>query len=273
MQVNASTHGITPFYFGEPSRPLFGCYQAPQGLVKRHTGVLLCYPVGPEYIRSHRAYRQLAIRLSKAGFGVLRYDHFGCGDSAGQFEECRLIDWMDGIPLAIREVRTRWSHTDVCVLGLTLGATLALIATAQAEKTAGMVLWDPVIDGCTYVKSLKDWHASTVASGAIPVCPAHRLVETHTEILGYPFSAEMFDDITRMNPLDLGRAPADRTLVVSTGGIDDAGPLRDHLQGLGVSVAAQNSAAPQVWRQEPYQAVIPHDILTNIVTWIAEVFV
>jgi len=272
MQADAHTQGISPVYFGDQSRPLFGCYQAPQGPVKRRTGVLMCYPVGPEYIRSHRAFRQLAVRLNRAGFGVMRYDHYGCGDSAGRFEECRLADWLDAIPLAIQEMRTKRGHTDVCVLGLTLGATLSLISTAKVDRVAGLILWDPMIDGVAYVQSLKDWQAGTIASGAIPERPAHQLDDTHTEVLGYAFSAELLDEISRIDPLAIERAPADRILVLETGGESRTASLREHLQHLGASVDSQTGHAPQTWRQEPYQAVIPHAVLTRIVDWIAEVF-
>jgi hypothetical protein len=149
---------------------------------------------------------------------------------------------------------------------------LSLVSAARAEKTSGMVLWDTVIDGRAYVQSLKEWHASSIASGAIPMRPRHHLDDTHTEILGYPFSAKLLDEITGINPLAIERAPADRILVVDAGDDAAAGPLREHLQRLGASVVVQNSAAPRVWRQEPYQAVIPHEVLTNIVAWIAEVF-
>ena len=74
---------IEPFYFGTSSKPLFGCYHVPQSALRRDCGVLFCAPMGSEYVRFHRAYRQLADRLAKAGFPVLRFDFYGCGDSSG----------------------------------------------------------------------------------------------------------------------------------------------------------------------------------------------
>ena len=52
--------------------------------------MVLCYPGGQEYIRSRRAFRQLAIRLSSAGFPVLRFDYHGCGDSSGDDDEGKI---------------------------------------------------------------------------------------------------------------------------------------------------------------------------------------
>ena len=44
---------------------------------------LLAQPIGHDYIKSHRAHRQIALRLSRRGVNVLRFDFTGCGDSEG----------------------------------------------------------------------------------------------------------------------------------------------------------------------------------------------
>ena len=70
------------FFFGNPGSPLYGSYESPSASVRRDCGIVLCYPLMAEYLRSHRAFRQLAVRLAEAGFPVLRFDYFGSGDSA-----------------------------------------------------------------------------------------------------------------------------------------------------------------------------------------------
>lgn len=77
---------MEPFYFGTPDEPLFGIYHPPVSEPVRDVGVLLCYPIGHEYIVSHRFYRQLSIRLAEAGFHVLRFDYYASGDSGGECE-------------------------------------------------------------------------------------------------------------------------------------------------------------------------------------------
>src|SRR5437773_7734152 len=73
---------VVPFYFGSPDKLLFGCYHEPSLERRRKCAVVVCQPVGHEYINSHRALRQLAARLCDAGFPVLRFDYYGCGDSS-----------------------------------------------------------------------------------------------------------------------------------------------------------------------------------------------
>jgi len=82
---------VAPFYFGSPDKLLFGCYHEPTLGRRRKCAVVVCQPVGHEYINSHRALRQLAARLCDAGFPVLRFDYYGCGDSSGSREEGTIL--------------------------------------------------------------------------------------------------------------------------------------------------------------------------------------
>ena len=81
---------MEPFYFGKSPRALFGVYHPPKAGMTRKTGVVLCYPMGHEYVYSHRAFLRLAMLLSSAGFHVLRFDFYGCGDSEGDCKEGKI---------------------------------------------------------------------------------------------------------------------------------------------------------------------------------------
>src|SRR5688500_19978584 len=98
---------VNPFRFGHAGRELFGVYFAPSGRALKRTAVLLCPPFGPEATRSHRLYRVLGERLARLGFGVLRFDYYGTGDSDGEFEEAACADWMRDIAVAERELLAR----------------------------------------------------------------------------------------------------------------------------------------------------------------------
>src|SRR5262245_51695397 len=113
-----SRETIAPFYFGSPSHALFGCYHVPQARPRRECGVVLCHSLGDEYIRFHRAYRQLAVRLSQVGFPVLRFDFYGCGDSSGASEEMEVQRWLADIVAAVAEIRHRSGVAKVCLVGL-----------------------------------------------------------------------------------------------------------------------------------------------------------
>jgi alpha/beta superfamily hydrolase len=118
---------MRPFYFGAPGRRLFGVHLAPQE-ARRDCAVVLCYPMGQEYINSHRAFRHLARLLADEGFHVLRFDYFGCGDSEGECKQGTMSQWLSDVSTAILEVRNRSRVGAICLVGLRLGASLSLLA-------------------------------------------------------------------------------------------------------------------------------------------------
>lgn len=145
-----------PLYFGADGE-LFGLYQSagtPAG-----KAVLLCPPLGQEQIRCHRLYRQLAHALAAEGIAVLRFDYYGCGDSAGTSAQ---VDWQRCVAdtrHAADELRQRSGTGRVIAFGARLGASIALAAAAGA-RFSELVAWDPVLDGNAYVARLDAMQAA-----------------------------------------------------------------------------------------------------------------
>src|SRR5215469_17302570 len=145
---------IAPFYFGTPRKELFGCLHLPDHDCCRDSGVVICQPFGHEYINSHRALRQLALRLVDAGFPVLRFDYYGCGDSVGSISDGGVAEWVFNISQAISEVHKRIQVSSICLIGLRLGASLAVLNAQMHHCASHLVLWDPVIAGERYLDRL-----------------------------------------------------------------------------------------------------------------------
>src|SRR2546425_1122931 len=138
--------GMAPFYFGGPDRALYGCYHEPRSSPGRGCGVVLCTPLWHEYTYSHRAYRQLAVRLCQAGFPVLRFDYYGCGDSGGDDDQREIPQCLTDISTAVGEMRRRSGFVKVCLAGLRFGGTLAMMSGAERGDFESLVLWDPVVN-------------------------------------------------------------------------------------------------------------------------------
>ena len=145
---------VVPFYFGVQGRQLFGCFHEPSRKGIRTGSVLICQPVGHEYINSHRALRQLATRLAEAGFPVLRFDYYGCGDSCGDAREGSIARWLEDISTAVAALQMRAGRSPLYVVGLRLGGTLAALGGIQRDDLAGLILWDPVMNGNNYFQEL-----------------------------------------------------------------------------------------------------------------------
>ncbi len=272
MRAHGVAGNIEPFYFG--SQALFGCYHAPGSRHQRDGGVVLCYPMGDEYIRFHRAFRQLADRLAAVGFPVLRFDFYVCGDSAGACEEAEMRQWLTDLATAVREIRRRGGVAQVCLVGLWLGGALAMLAGAARGGIDGMVLWDPVISGQVYIEELIGSHEAMLRRAHVQP-KRRRAGDMPAEILGFPLPHGLWTELQKVDLLAVRQKPANHILVIeSTEAAAKDGGLRGHLYRTGAEVALQHLPHPQLWMWTENIAKIrvPHPILQAVVAWITEVY-
>lgn len=143
------------FYFGQAPVQLLGVYHPPALDHDRLQGVLLCYPFGQEYMRAHRAFRQLAESLAAKGYHVLRFDYRGSGDSSGNIDDVSAEDWLADIATAVGELRDLSGVHAITLVGLRLGALLAAVHAARAGDISRLVLWDPFVSGQALVDEIK----------------------------------------------------------------------------------------------------------------------
>src|SRR2546427_936966 len=172
-----------PFYFGPSDKPLFGCYHKARTEDSRKCAVVICQPVGHEYINCHRALRQLSARLAEAGFPVLRFDYYGCGDSAGISEEGRVSRWLEDISTAIFDLRQRTGLAQTCIVGLRLGGALSTMIGSQRDDVESLVLWSPVVNGKSYLENLFSLQKEMLR---FRPKPKRKHAQDHIDVLGFP---------------------------------------------------------------------------------------
>jgi pimeloyl-ACP methyl ester carboxylesterase len=149
---------VQAFYFGTSEQPLLGVYHEPHRTPRREVSVLLCPPFGHEYVRAHRALRNLAELVSVAGYAAFRFDYSGTGDSGGT-DAVGVAQWLRDIALAVDEVKETSGRPRVILVGLRLGAMLAaLVAEASRSDIERLVLWDPVVVGAAHLSALERMH-------------------------------------------------------------------------------------------------------------------
>lgn len=259
------------FFIRSDARSLFAVYQPPPGGLPPRAGVTLLYPVGDEYVRFHRAIRQLAIRLNRAGFGVLRVDYFGTGDSSGDLTDARMADWIADVRAAVAATRERAGTQDVIGFGLRLGASLLALAAADASLAlSGAVLWDPVVNGAAYLRELDTLHADMLAYSH--VIPRPEAADAGiTEIVGFPFTDALLDDIRGVDLLATERAPAERILTIESNPDASLATLVERYRSLGADVDARDIPLPDFWRwMEDYgKVVVPNEIIQPAVDWVS----
>ncbi len=262
---------MTPFYFG-PQNALFGIDCPPLSGSVRLCGIVLCYPAGQEYLRVHRAFRQLSLSLARAGFHVLRFDYSGCGDSAGEGDEGDIGQWLADISAAVEQVKERGGVARVALVGVRLGATLGALVGVERRDLAGLVLWEPIVDGREYLRTLmtlhRDWLRAVFSKPKQDRTDGRRL-----EILGFPLTDRMRRGTEGIDLLALEKPPAPDVLIIESDGEGKYDGLGKHLTSLKCRVEHRHIPGPRVWTrgEEMDKAVVPVPILRSIVSWLTGV--
>jgi pimeloyl-ACP methyl ester carboxylesterase len=260
---------MRPFFFGEPQEPLFGIYNPPSVEVRPKGAVVLCYPFGPEYQRSHRALRELAGQLADTGHHVLRFDYFGCGDSSGSTEQGAVDRWLEDIGRGVEELREASGRTRVTLLGLRFGATLAALAAARIPEVDRIVLWDPIVNGRGYLEELTRRNRSFMEGRPRP--PAWSEKTPPEEVLGTPLPVRLRTGLEGVDLLALERLQARKALVLSTEPTPWLTPLCEHLGRLGLEVQHEHIPSPALWLKQDRvdRTLVPHQVLQRITSWLS----
>ncbi len=258
----------TPLHFGPPAHPLFGVYHPPQGAADRDLGVVVCAPIGREYMKSHRALRQLAIRLARSGFHALRFDYRGCGDSSGEPERMDLADWAGDVGHAAENLKDRAGLAKVAVVGLRLGGTLALLGAAGRRDVDALMLWEPILDGPAYLQEMAEVHAQWRRARGIEGGEGG---DAQRELLGFPVGDRLRASLQSLT-LPLERRLARRALVMRDHESPADTAVIDALKKLGTSVDRRVTASERIWLDDDdaERAIVPAGILETAVSWLSD---
>lgn len=256
---------MTPFYFGEGSRRLFGAYDPAIGGGGRARAVVICSPWGPDHVASHGSLRRLASNIAAGGRHVLRFDYFAVGDSAGEIEDGELDGWRDDIALAIDEIKSMVDAPRVTLIGLRVGATLAAEVAAGRKDVDALVLWDPVVTGQAYLEEMRAAHRAFVYertrySTFMPTDAPN--------LCGYPLPPRVEAQLSALDlPALASRLPQDMLFVLSR----NAAAYDEALAAFGAHdrVAVEYVDDRPAWLQDGwgFGGAIPTEALKKIVTW------
>jgi pimeloyl-ACP methyl ester carboxylesterase len=270
---------LIPIRFGAPSRQLYGLFQPSGGEDRRHC-VVLCNPFGQEALRAHRMLKVLGDRLARAGFTVLRFDYFGTGDSDGEDGEGNLRIWVGDVLLANEEVMRRSGYRECSWFGLRLGATIAALASAEAQTAPKrMVLWDPVVDGHAYVNELRQAHAAALLESRPQVWESsqgHRDVSPEitddAEALGFPFNGELRREIGELSAGSWAGCRAGRVCLVGAGSRPEIAVLEGRLHDAGTPCERRRISTQVDWASHEAMnaAIVPADALRAIMNAMSE---
>jgi alpha-beta hydrolase superfamily lysophospholipase len=247
---------MTAFFFGHSGRQLYGYHHAPRGTARG--AVLICPSWGPDYQYAHRALRVLAKRLAETGFHAMRFDYSGTGDSWGHSTEADTQRWVEDVHLAIQEFRIMSGQAQVDIVGLRLGAFVAVNATVGRADVRRLVLWDPVVDGPAWLHEIDRRRASlALAEGETPVEFANRLVT--------PALLRQFHAIAGHSYPDPG---VNSALALKTTTANGEG-----LERMGISnlqVRTVEDASPWIEDTSIWAGAVPARVVAAVVDWLGD---
>jgi pimeloyl-ACP methyl ester carboxylesterase len=228
-------------YFGSPDRHLFGIFDEPASSYASDVGVVLCYPFGADYSAAFRSFRNLATRLARSGFHVLRFDYLGTGDSSGDVEDASVSRWIGDVACAVQEIKDAFQLREVTLVGLNLGATLAALAATDCQHVNRLVLWEPVINGRDYIAYHTALHRAWIGR---EVRNGRRVRSADNEMLGYQLTQRLRRDVEGLTLFPLTRAPAQHVYVLGNALSDECILMVEHLRAVGTQVDVELVEAP-----------------------------
>ena len=142
-------------YIGPDDHKVFSWLHYCPDVPTAETGVVICAPLGVEYMNSHRSLRHIADEYACAGIPALRFDYLGTGDSADADPAGNQLEFqLQSIQIAIEAIRQEVSLSTVGLFGFRFGATLAALFS-QRQEVEFLSLWAPVVKGRQYLREIK----------------------------------------------------------------------------------------------------------------------
>ncbi len=225
-------------------------------------GVVLCPTFGHENMTAHRGWIRLADQLAASGFPVLRFDYPGTGDSTGcETDPDRLPAWRDSIGEAVHHLRYATGVGTVVLVGLRLGATVALLAAEAVDGVDGIACLAPVLSGRSYVRELsllaKTWRA-------INLLPDVAQSGGHLDVVGDRMTTQTLSELSR---LDLKQLQVRGASVLLMQDGQSANDLAVRLESQGCLVSRQTFPGVVDYLQDGLSSEIPQQAFDIVTRW------
>jgi alpha-beta hydrolase superfamily lysophospholipase len=188
----------------------------------------------------------------------LRFDYDATGDSPNEdLAPNRLECWLQDIRAAISTARNLSGQTDICLLGVRMGATLAALI-ASADDIAQLVLWNPC-GGKHYVREMK----------ALARASANETDDAiGFESAGFTLLHETADRLKTIDLLKLPFRKDSKILLLQRDDIDSDPALEQHLRRCGAEVTQLKVPGYADMMAEPQFTVVPDAAIHQIVSWL-----
>ncbi len=233
---------------------LYAVVHYPQGNPQPKRAVLIAYPIAFEYERSHKALRQLAMQLARRGYLVLRIDYRGTGDSAGDFTNWSMAHAEQDLLTAYDYLRQHHDVQQLIVIGVRLGANIALQALADQPGVLGMVLWSPIVDGEQMLQTW--WQHQRDFEKPLGYVLSAASVAALQEVMGYELTPECKQQLAACR---LTKLPTQLPILgLSAQPVALTGPF----------ASWQVIGNIDIWQQASDVAMVPAVLINQVINWV-----
>jgi pimeloyl-ACP methyl ester carboxylesterase len=233
-------------------------------------GVVLCSPFGYEQLCIHRVWRDLADEIAAAGMPALRFDWHGTGDSAGSdTDPARLDAWMTSLRGAIQRLRQETGVSEIYLVGLRLGGTLATLIAEEMADIKGLVLMAPVVSGKAHVREMR----ALAAFGGAPRAENQNDASGSGDIeaAGFVITGQTAADLKALDlPKMLRNKPADRVLLMHRPDAPAEAKLAKRLADLGVAVEESDIPMYGDFVCDSEWSTVPRVAFDRLITWLKD---
>ena len=257
-------------YFDSGESKLFGWLRMPPAGASR-VGLVICKPFGYEALCSHRGLRAFEEAAAALGLPTLHFDYVGTGDSAEIDPEAdQLAVWTQDVIAAVHELRRRTAVQQVCLLGVRLGALMAVLAASECAAVTSLILIAPIISGRRYLRALKTTRLASLSMSGAAVNEAE-LSDGSMEVSGFTFSATTLAALAQIDLSKRAAPTVSDILVIDGSSMPGASGWVEKLAGLGVR--AKYLALPGLIEMimiAPQFSAVPHEMIAATRDWLLQ---
>lgn len=266
-----------PFFFpASDGLELFGTVTVPDEHAKEAPVVLFCPPFGEERQKVWRSTFLFSEVLAEHGYASMRFDYRGIGDSDGDMLDTSLDKMVEDTLTAHSLVKDKLQSDHIILLGIRLGAAVAVRSLDALGGARRCALWNPIVDGSRYFRELMRTEKMISLSRKIDesdqlsVDAPEGSVQVDADLI----SSEM---VTQLKSLDLSDGPVSAEDIFITARSTDKREKAD-VEKLAVNARGQSCRA-EVWTEEPgeywtarsmHDAFFPEQTFSATVDWLQQ---
>ena len=257
-----TNHNRHPCWLNNESDPVFSWIHLPKNKEISKMGIVICNPLGYEYSHTHRTIRHLSDNLACSGYANIRFDYHGTGDSFSDlFTPERIKTFIENIDTAIQELKQKTGVTEICLIGLRMGATLAA-SYCSIKSVDKLILWSPFIKGRTYVREMQ----------ALEKLASHTSGE-NTDIIdsgGFIITDETANELSSINLLKQEYHINKSILVIERDDLQKNNKLLSALENNNINDIDHHLMPGYIeMMEEPQFTVVPQLTINKILSWLS----